>query len=75
MSLIQQAINPVFIHSISKEQAWNYRIIPFLIEGNAVSFYCDAASQNGGLKDELEIILGKDITLSGLDGAEVDRLL
>jgi len=68
-------INPVFIHSISKEQAWNYRIVPFLVDEKVMSFYCDAASQHGGLKDELEIILGKLIILDGIDTGEVDRLL
>ncbi|KIO77965.1 general secretion pathway protein GspE [Pedobacter lusitanus] len=75
MSLSEQAINPVFIHSISKEQAWNYRILPFLVDGNTMSFYCDAASEPIVLKDELEVILGKTVSLESISSGEIDRLL
>ncbi|MBB6502638.1 GspE/PulE family protein [Pedobacter cryoconitis] len=75
MSSNQLVINPVFIHAIAKEHAWNYRIIPFEVNTSAMSFYYDEADQQGALKDELEVIFGKEIVLSGIKGAEIDRLL
>jgi len=75
MSTAQHVINPVLIHSISKEQAWNYRIIPLLSDDSSVTFYCDMANLDGSLSEELEVILGKSVTLSGIAGGEIDRLL
>ncbi|MFA6924761.1 MAG: GspE/PulE family protein [Bacteroidales bacterium] len=48
---------------ITPEQAWHYKIIPSLIKDNTFELFIDEDEKNNGLKDELEILFGKNIVL------------
>lgn len=63
MSLQNQEFDPVFIHSVSKEQAWHYRILPKENSPEQMVLLCDEGTEVAELSDELEILLGKSILL------------
>lgn len=63
MSLQNQEFDPVFIHSVSKEQAWHYRILPKENSPEQMVLLCDEGTEVAALSDELEILLGKSILL------------
>lgn len=63
MSLQNQEFDPVFIHSVSKEQAWHYRILPKENSPEQMVLLCDEGAEVAVLSDELEILLGKSILL------------
>lgn len=48
---------------ITTEQAWHYRIVPKEKQNGLLHFYIDETKSSGGVKDELEILFGKIITL------------
>lgn len=51
------------IHVISTEQAWHYRVFPFESERDVLKFYCDVDADLESLENELEVLLGKKISL------------
>ncbi|WP_245723890.1 GspE/PulE family protein [Pedobacter steynii] len=63
MNLQNQEFDPVFIHSVSKEQAWHYRILPKENNPDGMVLLCDEGAEMTSLSDELEILLGKNIVL------------
>lgn len=67
--------SPETLHLIKPEQAWSYRIIPEQEEGALLHLSYDEASDAAALKEELEIILNRDIKLQSLESAEIERLL
>ena len=50
---LQQVITP--------DQAWHYRIIPRLAEGNKYEFYIDENNFSESVKDELEMLLARQV--------------
>lgn len=68
-------INPELKNSITLEQAWYYGIVPVAVGQGGLVFLCKHGSDTGTLSDELEIVLGKKVTLkTGAEG-EVEQLL
>lgn len=74
MEIVKTKIEPEIIHMVSKDQAWNYHVVPFQADSVSLSFYCIENKENE-LFDELEIIFGKKIVLKGLPLQDVKRLL
>lgn len=48
---------------LTTEQAWHYRIIPKAATKNKVELYADSESFSSGIKDELEMLLGKNVEI------------
>ncbi len=71
----EENIDPDLIHRLSKEQAWSYRIIPVNEQEGIYNFLCDENCAEEALKNELEVVLGKDIQLQSIKTSEMDRLL
>ncbi|MCD0487351.1 GspE/PulE family protein [Pedobacter sp. MC2016-14] len=63
------------LHAISREQAWHYRILPKASAGAELTLCCDEEVQPMLLKDELEVVLGKNIILEQLPAATISLLL
>lgn len=68
-------INPAFTGSISKEQAWHYRIIPKVSTDTELVLFGDEEADIISLADELEIVLGKTVVFELLPSAVVNMLL
>lgn len=67
--------NPAFLNSLNKDQAWHYRVLPKLSEDNGLVLLCDDTENTNILADELEIILGKRITLDPQPASAISQLL
>lgn len=63
MNVSPLEFDPIFIHALSKEQAWHYRVLPKESSAAGLVLLCDEDADAGQLSDELEIVLGKNITL------------
>jgi type IV pilus assembly protein PilB len=68
-------ITPEIKQIISTRQAWNYRIIPKEITTDSIHLYIDTKVINDGITNELEILLGKRILLTPLDGEKINEAL
>ncbi len=64
---IQQMITP--------EQAWHYKIIPSESKSGTIEFFIDETLKNSSVKDELEILFGKTITLKPLSADLIHKTL
>lgn len=58
---------------LSPEQAWHYKIIPKSMNEKEIIFF--SISQDQALKDELEILLGKDVSLELLTRDSIEQNL
>lgn len=67
--------NPAFLTAFNREQAWHYRVLPKLSDVNSLVLLCDETENTGVLADELEISLGKSITLDLIPAAIITQLL
>lgn len=67
--------DPAFIHVISKEQAWHYRILPKVQDNSDLVLLCDQDADISQLADELEVVLGKNISLERQASATISMLL
>lgn len=63
MTTAGYTFDPTFIHAISKEQAWHYRILPKDNGSAGLVLLCDEDADIAQLGDELEVVLGKNISL------------
>lgn len=68
-------INAALLHEITMEQAWYYRIFPSELVKDTIYLYCEEGTDMNALADELEILLGKNVSLQGLEPATMARLL
>ncbi len=73
MKLLQ--LNPELKNTLTIEQAWYYGIVPFNSEQGIVTFLVKSASDWNGLKEELEIVLGKKINLQPEANEQIEQLL
>jgi type IV pilus assembly protein PilB len=60
---------------LTTEQAWHYQVIPKRVNGKSIYLYADMESFNDSLKDELEIVLGKDIHIEKIPSEDIKRVL
>lgn len=73
--MTEQEFNHAFIHSISKEQAWHYRILPAGEDAGQLLLLCDETADIHSLTDELEIVLGKTVRLERSAVSTISMLL
>lgn len=75
MTTVGYLFDPTYIHAISKEQAWHYRILPKESNTVGLTLLCDENVDLGTLSDELEIVLGKNISLEPQPLTTISMLL
>lgn len=75
MDISDQELTSAFIHSITKEQAWHYRILPKEDRNGELTLICDDEVQDDFLSNELEVVLGKSVLLEKRPAAVVSQLL
>lgn len=68
-----QQIDRSILQLISTEQAWHYEIIPFKRQGDQL--FCAGIEGKKIPKEELEILLGLDVTLEYIDATVLQPLL
>lgn len=68
-------INKSLFTLITAEQAWHYRILPKENTTAGISFYIDEAIFTPLLLDELNLLLGKEVTLNKWDSSQISQLL
>ena len=68
-------IDPVIVKLISGKQAWHYRIVPNGQQNGAISLYADEETLYDSLPDELELLIGKRISLHKQPKSIVQGLL
>jgi len=61
--------------SIAADLAWNYRIIPKLIDGDRYVLYIDNQQDVDLIVDELNIVFGRSVQLVEVDGARITKAL
>jgi type IV pilus assembly protein PilB len=62
-------------HLLTRDQAWHYRILPKNNSEGQVTFYCSAERHTADLVAELEILLGRPVSLEAITDSQVARLL
>jgi len=60
---------------LTADLAWHYKIVPFKVEKNVLSFLVDATSYNERLTGELELITGYEVKLIKEEPEKIDQLL
>ncbi|AFD06638.1 GspE/PulE family protein [Solitalea canadensis] len=60
---------------IKPDQAWHYKVIPETLADNTVHLYIDEGCNQTETKDELEILLGKDIRLQPVKSEQIGKWL
>ena len=60
---------------LSPEQAWHYRVFPKKISATLFEFYIDQENDISSAEIELEMILGKQISLESISRDEIQNLL
>jgi len=75
MTTAGYSFDPAFIHAISKEQAWHYRVLPKDSNPEELVLLCDDDVNAADLANELEIVLGKNISLELLAPVTISMLL
>ncbi len=64
-----------YVHLLTKEQAWHYRVLPKGAGQGAITLYCEEGKNSDELSAELEILLGSGVTLDPVSAHDVARLL
>ena len=67
------AIDKNTVDLITSEQAWHYNIVPGEVSKNEIRFYC--LKNDLMIQEELELLLGKDISLLETDENVLRKLL
>src|ERR1700710_2971241 len=60
---------------LTTEQAWHYAIVPKLAHNGTLELYVDETNLKNGLKEELEVLLGKRIVLEKASSEIVRKTL
>lgn len=68
-------IDPRLIGLMTARQAWHYRIVPASSLNGGVGVFSDEESRDANITDELEMLIGKSVTLHPTPTAEIERLL
>jgi len=75
MNLTMKTIQPELINLLSTVQARHYRVIPFDTQENKVHFYIASSDEWSIMRDEIELLLGKDVLFQETDPDTVEQLL
>jgi type IV pilus assembly protein PilB len=68
-------IKPELKDQISIDQAWYYSIVPAKVENGILYFLVDKAKLTTDFKNELEIVIGKQVELIAEEKAVVEQIL
>lgn len=68
-------INSDFIHIISTDLANYYKIVPKEVNENLISFYCIQSNNTLEIKEELELLIGKQVDLISVEESEITKAL
>ena len=60
------------LQSITKEMAWQYQVIPKSV-GDALELFSCQSVDHSALQDELEILLGRTVTLVGIEDEAISN--
>jgi type IV pilus assembly protein PilB len=60
---------------ITPDQAWHYHIVPKQADVHSICFYADPEHFSDSFRDELEMLLGKKISIEMAEGSDVQRAL
>ena len=70
-----QEIDVAILQQISTEQAWHYLVLPFESINTSLSLYTATSRLSEELSEELELLLGKDISLKGIEDTLLQQWL
>lgn len=73
MELIQ--INAELKNQITIDQAWYYGIVPFKLDNGVLHFLVSEHKKSNELQSELEIVLGKKVSLEGEENQRLEEFL
>lgn len=62
-------------HLISSDLANHYKVIPLSFDDNSITFYIDDSINQIDYKEELELLLGKEIHLTPTNSSEIEKAL
>ncbi|MBN9285312.1 MULTISPECIES: GspE/PulE family protein [unclassified Flavobacterium] len=68
-------VNPNIQHIISSDMANHYRVLPKTVNENTIELYIDGSHNHQDIKDELELLLGKQISFEISDASEIEKAL
>ena len=68
-------VNEENLHQISGDMANHYRILPKESSTDNIELYVDEENGNDELKDELELLLGKEVAFISVPGYEIEKAL
>jgi type IV pilus assembly protein PilB len=74
-SEIKTPVTEEFLHALTVDQAWHYRIFPIANTAASMELYCEQSADISELQEELEILTGKQIRLQPIDASQLARLL
>jgi len=63
------------VQVLTPEQAWHYKVVPYKQEGDQWCFYMDENSYDQSISDELEVLLGLNISLEKKESIVIHNTL
>ncbi len=61
------------LNLLNPEQAWGYCILPKGLNNDVLELYADESKAENGLKEELEIVLGRKVQLQSIPGKLIQK--
>lgn len=68
-------INTEVLQIISSYEAYSYRLVPYVKNVDIIEFYGDKSIDYSSVKDELELLLGKNVIITQLESSDFETLL
>lgn len=68
-------VHPDNQHILSNEIANQYRVLPKTVSSSSLELYIDESNNNLDIKEELELFIGKNISLISFDSSEIEKAL
>ena len=75
MNVQEFILDKTLISTLLIDQAWHYRILPASNEGGSLTFYIDQQTSISSTKEELEMLLGTNVSLVEMPTDWVQQLL
>ena len=75
MSVKSLHIDTAVKQAISGKMAWHYRVVPLAVEADGIKVLMDRSRQINGIQKELEVVLGKKVSIQLVDEIELKRVL
>lgn len=68
-------VHPENQHILSNDLANQYRVLPKTVSDSNLELYIDESNNNLDTKEELELFIGKNISLISFDSSEIEKAL